>query len=98
MRMHKTSAKVHKDTRAFFLFLAPSLLGVIVFVLLPFLDVFVRSFQTVVTKQFVGFKNYATIFSNQAFQLAVKNTIRFTLVCIPLLVVIGLLIALPVSR
>lgn len=94
MRMHKTSAKVHKDTRAFFLFLAPSLLGVIIFVLLPFLDVFVRSFQTVVTKQFVGFKNYATIFSNQAFQLAVKNTIRFTLVCIPLLVVIGLLIAL----
>ena len=70
----------------------------IIFVLLPFLDVFVRSFQTVVTKQFVGFKNYATIFSNQAFQLAVKNTIRFTLVCIPLLVVIGLLIALPVSR
>ena len=98
MKVRKTGAKVHKDTRAFFLFLAPSLLGVLVFVVMPFLDVFVRSFKTVVTKQFVGFQNYGTIFANQAFQLAVKNTIRFTLVCIPLLVVIGLMIALPVSK
>lgn len=98
MKMRKTGAKVHKDMRAFFLFLAPSLLGVLVFVLVPFLDVFVRSFKTVVTKEFVGFQNYGTIFANQAFQLAVKNTIRFTLVCIPLLVVAGLIIALPVSK
>ena len=98
MKVRKTGAKVHKDTRAFFLFLAPSLLGVLIFVLVPFLDVFVRSFNTVVTKQFVGLQNYGTIFANQAFRLAVKNTIRFTLVCIPLLVVIGLLIALPVSK
>lgn len=98
MKMRKTGAKVHKDMRAFFLFLAPSLLGVLVFVLVPFLDVFVRSFKTVVTKEFVGFQNYGTIFANQAFRLAVKNTIRFTLVCIPLLVVAGLMIALPVSK
>ena len=74
------------------------MLGVLVFVLLPFLNVFGRSFQTVVTSRFVGFDNYRTIFANQAFRLAVKNTFRFTLVCIPLLVVIGLMIALPVSR
>lgn len=98
MHVRKGGVKSHKDTRAFFLFLVPSLLGVLIFVLLPFADVFVRSFKTVVTKEFVGFRNYGTIFANQAFQLAVKNTIRFTLVCIPLLVVIGLLIALPVSK
>ena len=80
------------------MFIAPSLLGVLIFVLLPFLDVLGRSFRTVVTKRFVGFQNYGTIFANQAFRLAVKNTFRFTLVCIPLLVVVGLLIALPVSR
>ena len=65
---------------------------------MPFLDVFGRSFKTVVTGQFVWFENYKTIFANQAFQLAVKNTFRFTLVCIPLLVVIGLMIAMPVSK
>ena len=95
---HRRGARGHKETRAFLLFLMPSLAGVAVFVLLPFLDVLVRSFQTVVTGQFVWFDNYRTIFANQAFLLAVKNTIRFTLVCIPLLVVIGLAIAMPVSR
>lgn len=98
VKRRKIGARGHKDTRAFALFLAPSLLGVLVFVLIPFLDVLGRSFQTVVTSRFVGVQNYRTIFANQAFQLAVKNTFRFTLVCIPLLVVIGLMIALPVSR
>ena len=98
MKIHKSGAKHRKDTRAFFLFVAPSILGVLIFVLIPFTDVVGRSFRTVVTSRFVGLQNYRTIFTNQAFQLAVKNTIRFTLVCIPLLVVIGLIIALPVSR
>lgn len=98
MKIRKSGAKRRKDTKAFFLFMAPSLVGVMIFVLLPFLDVFGRSFQTVVTSRFVGFQNYRTIFANQAFQLAVKNTFRFTLVCIPLLVIIGLMIALPVSK
>ena len=87
-----------KYAGVFFLFLLPSFLGVAVFVLLPFLDVVKRSFSTAVTGQFTGIKNYVTIFSNQAFLLAVKNTVRFTLVCIPLLVLIGLAIALSLSR
>lgn len=78
--------------------MAPSFAGVLLFVLLPFLDVFRRSFATAVTGQFNGIQNYQTIFANQAFQLAVKNTFRFTLVCIPILVVIGLIIALPLSK
>lgn len=98
MKIRKLGARHHRDTRAFFLFIAPSLLGVVLFVLFPFLDVVGRSFCTVVTGRFVGFQNYRTIFANQAFQLAVKNTLRFTFVCIPLLVVIGLVIALPVSK
>lgn len=83
---------------AFFLFLAPSFLGVLLFVLIPFLDVFKRSFTTAVTNQFNGIQNYKTIFTNQAFLLAVKNTFRFTMVCIPLLVIIGLIIAMPLSK
>ncbi len=82
----------------FILFMAPSLVGMFIFVIIPFADVVRRSFYTVVTKQFSGFTNYRTIFTNQAFMLAVKNTLRFTLVCIPLLVLIGLLAALPLSK
>lgn len=94
----KTGMKRNRKRRAFFLFLMPSFLGVIVFVLLPFLDVFKRSFTTAVTGQFRGMENYKIIFTNQAFGLAVKNTLRFTAVCIPLLVVIGFLIALPLTK
>ena len=90
--------KRNRKQRSFFLFLTPSLLGVTLFVLLPFLDVFKRSFTTAVTGQFRGLSNYKIIFTNQAFGLAVKNTLCFTAVCIPLLVVIGFVIAFPLSK
>lgn len=88
----------NKKRKSFLLFLLPSFLGVVMFVLLPFLDVCKRSFETAVTGSFVGFKNYQMIFTNKAFLLAVKNTVQFTLVCIPLLVITGLLLALAISR
>lgn len=90
--------KRNRKRRSFFLFLTPSLLGVILFVLLPFLDVLKRSFTTAVTGQFRGLSNYKIIFTNQAFGLAVKNTLCFTAVCIPLLVVIGFVIAFSLSK
>lgn len=83
----------HKRRVCFLLFLLPSLAGVTLFVLRPFLDVVKRSFQTAVTGEFTGGKNYGVIFHNQAFVLAVKNTARFTVVCIPLLVLVGLVVA-----
>ena len=86
-----------KKKLPFLLFLLPSFAGVTLFVLLPFLDVMKRSAQTAVTGEFKGFKNYGVIFHNQAFLLAVANTLRFTAVCIPLLVLVGLLIAFPLS-
>lgn len=86
--------KWNKSRRAFLAFLLPSFLGVMFFVLLPFLDVFKRSFTTAITGEFVGIQNYVTVYENRAFRLAVGNTLRFTLVCLPLLLVLGLLAAL----
>ena len=86
--------KWNKSRRAFLAFLLPSFLVVVFFVLLPFLDVFKRSFTTAITGEFVGIQNYVTVYENRAFRLAVGNTLRFTLVCLPLLLVLGLLAAL----
>lgn len=83
-----------KKKRFFCVFVFPGLLGILLFVLLPFADVVKRSFTTAVTGQWNGLKNYGTIFHNQAFVLAVKNTLRFTGICIPLLVFTGFSIAL----
>lgn len=79
-------------------FLSPSFLGILLFVLLPFLDVIRRSFTTTGSKQFSGIHNYRMILGNQAFLLAVKNTLAFTGFCIPLLVILGLCVALPLGR
>ena len=76
------------------LFLMPSLAGVFLFVLLPFADVGKRSFQTAVTKEFCGIENYKAIFSNQAFLLAVKNTVKLVIVGMPLLLVAYFLLSI----
>ena len=83
-----------KKRKFFYLFVLPGFLGIVVFVLLPYGDVVRRSFTTAVTGQFNGIQNYRTVFENQAFLLAVKNTLNFTLVCIPLLVFSGFVAAL----
>ena len=46
--------------------------------------------MTVMSGEFAGLNNYKTVVNNQAFRLAVKNTLHFVGVAIPLLVVIGL--------
>ena len=72
------------------LFILPSFAGACVFWLLPYVDVIRRSFLGAVNGVFTGFMNYQMIFSNQAFLLAGKNTLRFFGICIPLLVVLSL--------
>ncbi len=76
------------------LFLAPSLLGVCIFVLIPFVDVVRRSFLDAMGNEFAGIRNYENVLCNEAFRLAAGNTIKFILVCIPLLLLISLLCAL----
>jgi len=86
------------EARAARAFLAPSLIGIFVLVLIPTADVIRRSFFSAMGDQFVGLENYKTIFENASFQLAVHNTIRFLLVCIPLLLLCSLAAALLLYR
>lgn len=79
-------------------FLAPSFLGVCIFVLIPFADVVRRSFYDVMGNVFVGVENYVNVMQNEAFRLAAGNTLKFLVVCVPLLLLISLLCALLVNR
>lgn len=94
----RTQQKYHRSRRAFLAFLLPSFLGVAVLVLVPFADVFRRSFTTAVTGEFKGLENYRTVFENEPFRLAVHNTLRFTAICLPLLLILGLAAALMLSQ
>lgn len=95
MEKVKRKKKINKEPLYFIL---PSLIGVAVFTLLPFLDVFIRSFQSAISREFSGLENYYDIFSNAAFKLASQNTIKFVLVCIPLLLAISLAIAVFLNK
>ncbi len=76
------------------LFLIPSLIGVLLFFVLPFLVVIFYSFvDNSISKQFVGFENYIKLFNNRAFRTAVGNTLLFSAIAVPLAVILGLLLA-----
>lgn len=85
-------------SRKGYLFLLPSLAGTGGFVLLPFLDVFRRSFLQAVGNGFVGLENYRLVLDNEAFRLAAGNTARFLAVCLPLLLGASLGLAVLLQR
>lgn len=80
------------------LFLLPSLLGTGGFVLIPFLDVFRRSFLQAVGNGFVGLENYRQVLRNEAFRLAAGNTARFMAACLPILLSLSLCMAILVRQ
>ena len=81
-----------------FIFVIPSLIGVSIFVLIPFLDVIRRSFMNVLATEMVGFRNYISIFNNVAFRLAATNTFRFLIICIPILLALSLVISVIIHQ
>lgn len=84
-----------KERRKSTLFLAPSIFGVSVFYLIPFFVVIIYSMQdNPVTKNYVGISNFIAIMQNDAFKLAAGNTLKFSLLAVPLAVIISLLMAI----
>lgn len=89
---------MQRERNAFWGFLIWSLAGVMFFVLFPYVDVVRRSFVTAITNEYVGLTNYRKVLENGAFLLATKNTLHFVMVAIPILIVIGLITALALSK
>lgn len=75
-------------------FLAPSLTGICIFVLIPFADAVRRSFFDSRGTKFLGLEVYEGILGNQAFRLAAYNTVRFMAVALPLLMAVSFALSL----
>ncbi|MBR3770218.1 MAG: sugar ABC transporter permease [Lachnospiraceae bacterium] len=94
-KKEKVNKKKQKKDKVSGLFLAPSIIGVLLFFVLPFLVVIFYSFvDNPISKQFVGFVNYIKVFNNNAFRTAVGNTLLFSSIAVPLAVVLGLVLAM----
>lgn len=77
-----------------YLFILLSLAGVSIFLMLPYLDIFLKAFSTGNEGVSIGLDNFKQILQNEAFRLATKNTGRFIAVCIPLLLILSLAISI----
>lgn len=90
----KQNKKKHKKSVCSLLFLAPSFIGVLLFFFVPFgVVVYYSMIDNPVRKNFVLFDNFIALMSNKAFQMAAANTLKFTLVSVPLAVILSLLMA-----
>ena len=93
--LHRQQRRVLRERLMTLPFLFPSLAGVLVFFVLPFLDVIYQSvLDNPVTKNFVFLKNYEMLVNNNAFRMAVKNTLTFSAIAVPLAVILPLLLAI----
>ena len=82
-------------------FLAPYLLVFLGFFLLPALwsaVVSLTDWKIVGTPRFVGLKNYARLFGDPLFFTALKNTLVYTVVIVPLTALVGLGLALLLNQ
>lgn len=81
------------------LFLAPSLIGVFLFFILPFFVVMYYSvIDNPINAEFVGLQNFGNVFRNGAFKMAGRNTLKFSFIAMPLAVILSLILAAMMDR
>ncbi|MBR5539308.1 MAG: sugar ABC transporter permease [Clostridia bacterium] len=101
--MAKSKRKVNRRQRIdrfkTSLFIAPSFFGAAVFFILPF---FVVAYYSIIdnpiNREFVGLRNFENLVGNPIFRMAAKNTAVFSLIAVPLAVIIPLVFAVLLMR
>ena len=91
----KVDRRIQKRKRSSRVFLAPSILGVALFFIIPFMVViFYSMVDNPISQRFVFLDNFKYVISNNAFRKAVGNTFSFSAIAVPLAVVLSLLLAI----
>lgn len=77
-----------------FFFVLPSLIGLIMFYIIPFfMSIYYSFVRGIYSSKFVGLKNYIQLFKSDSFLLACGNTVKLILIAIPILLVLTLFMA-----
>ena len=90
-----------RETTTSYLFLAPFLLFFVMFVIYPmFMCVYTSFFDATMGREdiFVGFDNYKTLFQDEVFWIALKNTLVIVLVSVPVTCAFSLWVASIISK
>ncbi len=84
-----------RGKRISILYLLPSISGVLLFFVAPFMVVIYYSMvDNPISREFVFMDNFISVFKNAAFKQAALNTIKFSGVAVPLAVILALLLAM----
>jgi len=92
---------VMRETATSYLFLAPFLIFFVMFVVYPmFMCVYTSFFDATMGKEdvFIGFQNYKTLFQDEVFWVALRNTMIIVLVSVPVTCAFSLWVASVISR
>jgi len=93
--MSKKIRKMFRIENTLCLLLLPSLIGLGVFYLVPFgISMYYAVIDNAVSREFVGLNNLIDTWTNTAFRIAMRNTIWFMGISIPLNMLVALFLAL----
>ncbi|MBQ2960936.1 MAG: sugar ABC transporter permease, partial [Oscillospiraceae bacterium] len=90
-----------RETVTSYLFLAPFLLFFVMFVLYPmFMCVYTSFFDATMGREdiFIGFENYKTLFNDEVFWIALRNTLVIVVVSVPVTCAFSLWVASAISK
>ncbi|URZ01764.1 carbohydrate ABC transporter permease [Clostridium felsineum] len=98
MKIQNLNAKQKENIKGY-IFAGPSIMGFLMFFVIPFLISVLYCFtKGVGWVEFVGFENFKELFQNDSFKLAVKNTILFNIISVPLVLIISLGVTIIVNN
>lgn len=94
-RSKKASQRRMRDWLKSSAFIGPSVIGISIFFILPFIVVIYYAFvDNPISHQFVFIQNFINVIHNNAFLQAAKNTAMFSIVTVPLSVILSLGLAI----
>ncbi|MBQ3160742.1 MAG: sugar ABC transporter permease [Oscillospiraceae bacterium] len=95
MKKSKSRKQPNKDSVFPAVCLIPSLIGVLIFFIIPFCVIIYYSMvDNAISKEFVFLDNYINVLKNNAFKKAALNTFSFAMISVPLAVVLSMFLAM----
>ncbi len=88
-----------KETIMALILIAPSVIGLLIFYIIPFIWMIIYSFfDSPINGKFVGLQNYINLLGNNAYKQAVANTAIFTGISVPLIIILSLLLSMLLNK
>ncbi|WZL80426.1 sugar ABC transporter permease [Vallitaleaceae bacterium 9-2] len=99
-RKKRMNLKVRNAIKGY-LFLVPNIIGFAIFTFIPIVASFVLSFTSwdgFGELEFIGIDNFVKLFSDDIFRVSMWNTLVFTLVSVPVTLIIALAVAILLNK